>query len=111
MNALRSLFLKAAGMVLAAFVVFGAGYLWGYDSASDEASVATLKSQNAALASDLTIARNAEEKAKAEAAVNEKSNQQNEELVRELMADLSKRPPHAVCRLDDADARSLRNID
>lgn len=106
---IQTFFAKLGAAALAAFLLFGAGFLAAkqrYDAAE---KIEKMTAKAATLEADLKIARAAETEASKSADELKQAKIDNESLIHDLFEDLSKRPP--ACLLDAADAERLRDID
>lgn len=90
---------------------YGAGYHRGHSHADQTAQVAALQSQVDASRTDLKAAQSAERIARAQAEQLAEITLKQSETVNDLEKELAARPGRDACRMSDADAQRLLDID
>ncbi|MBB3810070.1 hypothetical protein [Pseudochelatococcus contaminans] len=95
---------------IAGTLSYGVGYHRGHSHADQTAQVAVLQSQVETARTDLKAAQSAERIARAQAEQLAEITLKQTETVNDLEKELASRPGRDACRVTDADARRLLNI-
>lgn len=97
--------------LIAGIASYGVGYHRGHGHADQSAQVTALQSQVDATRADLKAAQSAERIARAQAEQLADITLKQTERVNDLEQDLATRPGRDICRVSDADARRLLDIE